>query len=137
MIAVAPQATAPPEGPVHSLRDPNGEALKSARERAHVHRFDKEVHVIPLDRELEDAEATARSRREPPPDSWEDGVRSQRGEPVPRAHRHVQRMARVMSWPGPVRDPDLPARRLATGAGAFAAPTCEGGAPAGQASVPP
>ena len=59
MIAVPPHAPAPTEDPVHALRDPDSEALKPAREHAHVDCFDEEMNVIPLDRELEDPKTTA------------------------------------------------------------------------------
>jgi len=59
MIAVPPHAPAPPEDPIHALRDPDGEALKPAREHAHIECFDEEMNVIPLDRELEDPKTTA------------------------------------------------------------------------------
>src|SRR5438034_7383809 len=49
MIAVPPHAPPAPEDPVHTLRDPDGEALKPAREHAHIECFDEEMNVIALD----------------------------------------------------------------------------------------
>ena len=54
MEAVAPHGTATAEEPVHALRDPDREALKSPREPACVHRLDEEMDVIALNGELED-----------------------------------------------------------------------------------
>jgi len=52
----APDATSAAEYAVHALGDPNGESLKPARERAHVHCLDEEMDVIPLDRKLDEAQ---------------------------------------------------------------------------------
>jgi hypothetical protein len=46
---------------VHALRDADREAACTARQRASVLRFDDEVHVIALNREMEDAKRPARS----------------------------------------------------------------------------
>jgi len=54
MVSAAPDVAAAAEYAVHSLGDPNGEALKPARERAHIHRLDEEMNVIPLDRKLDE-----------------------------------------------------------------------------------
>jgi len=70
--------------------------------------------VIALDRELEDPEAGSRSVRDSALNRGEHGVRTERGEPVLRAQRHMQRVTRTMSRSVPVRDADLPARRLAS-----------------------
>ena len=59
MIPVPPHAPPAPEDPVHTLRDPDCEALKPAREHAHIECFDEEMNVIALDRELEDPKTTA------------------------------------------------------------------------------
>jgi len=56
MISVAPNAAAAAEYAVHSPGDPNGETLKPARERAHIHRLDEEMNVIPLDRKLDESQ---------------------------------------------------------------------------------
>ena len=54
MVSAAPDVAAAAEYAVHSLGDPNSEALKPARERAHIHRLDEEMNVISLDRKLDE-----------------------------------------------------------------------------------
>ena len=49
MKPVAPEASRPAEGPVDSLREPDGESLEPPRERFSTLRFDDQVNVIGLD----------------------------------------------------------------------------------------
>jgi len=52
---IGPDATPPPEDPVHCLRDADGESLNAAREGADIQRLDEKMHVIALHRELQHA----------------------------------------------------------------------------------
>jgi hypothetical protein len=49
MISVAPETSASPKDPVHSLREPDGESLQAPRERFSTLHLDDQVKVIGLD----------------------------------------------------------------------------------------
>jgi len=81
---ITPDAAAPSEDPVHSLRDADGESLDPAREDTNIQRFDQQMDVIALHGEMQHAQAAARGLRQSAADCWEDRLGAQRREPVPR-----------------------------------------------------
>ena len=78
MKSVAPDATAPSEDAVHTLRDAYGESLQPAGEHADVQCLDEEMDVIVLDRELQNSETVARRLCQPSADGREDRVHAKR-----------------------------------------------------------
>jgi len=57
VVSIGPYPTAAPEDAVQTLCDPDGEALKPAREGTAIRRFHDEMDVVVLDGELEHAQA--------------------------------------------------------------------------------
>ena len=62
---VAEDATAPPQDPIHGLRDANGQSLKPARKHAAIDRLHEQVQMVALHREVQYAQAAARGQKRP------------------------------------------------------------------------
>ena len=122
MKSIDPDASAPPEHAVHGPCDADGQPLNPAREHANIHRLDEEMNVIPLHRELQNAQAAARRARQPAADGREELLGAERREPMASPQRHVYGMASVVRGSRAMRYAGLSTRRLATGAVALSAP---------------
>ena len=97
-------------------------SLEPARERAAVGRLGDEMDVIPLDGELQEPKPAAGGLSEGPAQRREDRFRAEGWEPLPRAERHVQRVARLMGRADAVRDTRPVSGRLAAGTGPLPTP---------------
>ena len=71
---------------------------------ARVGRLHDEVHVIRLNREVDDAERGARRRRDGASHDRGDRLLAKRRQPPASAHRDVNRKARAMHGPRAMRD---------------------------------
>jgi hypothetical protein len=63
VVAATKHCTGAAEDPIHSARDARADRFHPASECSLILRFDEDVNVISLDRELCDAEAAALARR--------------------------------------------------------------------------
>jgi len=113
--AVCKHGSAKPEDTVHGSREPRTDGLHSACEIAVACRFDDQMHVIGLDRVMNDSEtsALARSRQVALPFSYEP-PRAQRGESSSHLQRHLAWVARRERRPCAMRIARMrpaPARR--------------------------
>jgi len=77
VISIRPHPTAVAEDAVHTLCDPDGKALETAREGTSVYRFDDEMDVVILNRKLDETQPVARRLRETRVQRTEDGVGAQ------------------------------------------------------------
>jgi hypothetical protein len=120
---VLPDAPAAPARPVDRTRTPHGQPLHTARERQRAVRFDDEVHVVRLHREMQHTKEAATGRPQRPPQPTEHPRRPQRRNIPPRPKRHMHRMPRHMPrpramsrpWPCLDRLPPRPPPRPAPG----------------------
>ena len=116
MKAVAPDAPTRAEQPVDAPRDSNGEPLHAARERSPVARFDEEVEMIVLNREMNDAKPLSACERDASANLAKENALAKGRKPAPRAERDVNRMsprmplARAMGDRRPPPGPPLPPR---------------------------
>jgi hypothetical protein len=58
VMPLCPDASAPPERPIHRLRHPDRQSLDAAAKHHGVISFDEHMHVIDLDAELKKSEAS-------------------------------------------------------------------------------
>lgn len=128
VIAIAPHGASNGEHAVDRPREAHAEAEHSARHRPLVVRFDDDVHVVRLHREVKDAKRAAQSPRlnrstDGSTHRPEERLLAERRQPSARAERDVHGMARAMQWTrtmGHARSAF--ALALATCTGASAAP---------------
>jgi hypothetical protein len=94
MVPIRPDPSRPANSPVRAARDANRESAHPARQGRLVMRFDYQVDVVGLNREMHDAECRPRGRRQSPADLGKDTLSSQHVQT--RAQRDMNRV------PGPV-----------------------------------
>jgi len=122
VVPICPYPTMATEDTVQTLCDPDGEPLKPARQCMAVHRFDDEMDVVVLNRELENAQPAARRLRKSFLQRRECGIGAQGGQPLPCAQCHVKRMTRMVQRAALMRDANLASRGLTPGARPLATP---------------
>jgi len=135
MVAPGPHGAPPAESAVHGAGDPDGEAADAAQQVIAVVGLDQEMKMIVLCGEMKDpepavgggGESVAHGGEDPAGPEAADGVRGAQCD-VDGMRRRVRR-ARTMGYAGPASR-----RRLATRAGATAAPGGRGGE--GELNVP-
>src|SRR6266853_1422211 len=76
LVWVKQAATAPPQHPIHGLRDANGQSLKPARKHAAIDRLHEQVQMVALHREVQYAQAAARGLRQSASDGGEEWLRA-------------------------------------------------------------
>ena len=74
MVSIRPDDTVATERSIAASRGPNDEALNAARERPGLIRLDQQMHVVALNREMQDTERTVRGRRQRGHDGVEDAA---------------------------------------------------------------
>ena len=80
MEAAAPDGSAPSEGSVQCAREPDQQSRHPSGERNTVERFDDQVDVIGLDRELQDAKPRARGPGDASPQRQKQPLLAQAGQ---------------------------------------------------------
>jgi hypothetical protein len=78
MVSIGPETSGPAEGPVDSLRKPDGESLEAPRERPSTVRLDDHVDVVGLHRKVKNPESAPRALREAAAEDLEETVSPQR-----------------------------------------------------------
>jgi len=127
VVAVTPDRSVPPEGPIHRLRDANGEALEATRERRLRVRLQQQVQMIRLRRGVQDAEAPIGRCGQCVTNRCEEPLAAQRRHALTQPQRRVDGAAGVMRYSSPVRHArSATRRRLPSGPGAPAAPRPDG-----------
>jgi hypothetical protein len=120
MVAGAPDAPAAAQRPIHRAGEAYRETLDAARQATGVLRFDDQMHVICLHRELDDAKIVVGRARKRGPDGREDPAGAETAERGHRPQGDVHGMRRAVRGSRGVPD---------DAAAGSALPTCTGPAP--------
>jgi hypothetical protein len=110
VVAISPKPPASADQAIHAPSDAHGKSPDSSRDGDLVVRFDEQMNVIVLHREMHDSKPSSRRAPKRPANLEEDDLLPQARDPSSRAQRHVRRMPRLVLPPRPMRHP-LPPRQ--------------------------
>ena len=113
VVSVRPDGTAATKRSIAASRGTNDEALDSARERPRPVRLYQQMHVVALNREMQDTERMVGSSRQRGGDGVEDAAGAERRQARGCPQRHVDRTSRVMGTTRAVRNATPTGPRLA------------------------
>jgi hypothetical protein len=122
MVAVGPELAPAPENAVRGPCEPDRKPLEAARESELILCLHQEVHVVGLDRELEEPEAPPGGSGQRSAERREDATVAERRQRPSGTKGDVHRMAGLVPRPGPVRYAHRASGWLSAGADALAAP---------------
>jgi hypothetical protein len=112
----------PVERPVAGSRGTDRQSLDTLREPSPVVRLDEEMHVVALNRNVQNTERIVRGGGQRGGERSEHGIGTERRQVCACPQRHVDRAAWDMRTACAVRDAASPGRGLPSGAGTRAAP---------------
>src|SRR5262249_30187540 len=104
VVTVTPYRTPASESTVDGARDADGEAPHAFGQGSSGFRFDEEVEMIVLHREMNDPEALGRSRGQRMADGREDAVSAKAADATHGPQGDMEGMGGVVRWPGAVGD---------------------------------
>ncbi len=125
MIAVAPEAALAAERAVDRLRDATGEPAHTTLEVRWPVRFRQQVKMIPLDAEMQDAEALAARGGERVPRADEEPSVPEGGHTMACPQRHMGGTAPIVRGASPVGNRSASRRGLAPGTITSSAPRAD------------